>query len=142
MDPVTALPKLYAIAWLVPLASFALIVLFGPRMGKAGSKAGWLATGAILTSCALSLFALFFVWLPHYKLAPGRAQRGSCQRFARRRRRHRRATRTPKSPRSTGTPRAMPRPMNMLPVSTRLPTASPASSRSPATGTRWASSVR
>ena len=68
MDPVTLLPKLYAAAWLVPLASFALIVLFGPRMGKAGKGAGYLATAAILTSCALSLFALFFVWLPKYDL--------------------------------------------------------------------------
>jgi NADH-quinone oxidoreductase subunit L len=68
MDPITTLPTLFAIAWLLPLASFALIVLFGPRMGKAGSKAGWLATAAILTSCALSLFALFFVWLPNYEI--------------------------------------------------------------------------
>jgi NADH-quinone oxidoreductase subunit L len=70
MDPITALPKLLGAAWLIPLVSFALIVFFGPRMGKAGGKAGWVATGAILTSCALSLFALFFVWLPNYKL-PG-----------------------------------------------------------------------
>ncbi len=69
MDPITALPKLLGAAWLIPLVSFALIVFFGPRMGKAGSKASWVATGAILTSCLLSLFAMFFVWLPHYKLA-------------------------------------------------------------------------
>ena len=66
MDPVTTLPKLLGLAWLLPLASFTLIVFFGPRMGKAGSKAGYLATAAILTSCALSLFSLFFVWLPAY----------------------------------------------------------------------------
>jgi proton-translocating NADH-quinone oxidoreductase chain L len=66
MDPVTTLPILLAAAWLVPLASFALIVLFGPRMGKAGYLAGYVATGAILTSCVLSVFALFFVWLPNY----------------------------------------------------------------------------
>jgi proton-translocating NADH-quinone oxidoreductase chain L len=70
MDPITTLPKLLGIAWLLPLASFTLILFFGPRMGKAGSKAGYLATAAILTSCALSLFALFFVWLPNYAL-PG-----------------------------------------------------------------------
>ncbi len=69
MDPITVLPKLLGAAWLIPLASFALIVFFGPRMGKAGSKASWVATGAILTSCLLSVFALFFVWLPNYKLA-------------------------------------------------------------------------
>ncbi|MEX2114882.1 MAG: NADH-quinone oxidoreductase subunit L [Pirellulales bacterium] len=70
MDPITALPKLLGAAWLIPLASFALILFFGPRMGKAGAKAGWVASGAILTSCLLSLFALFFVWLPNYML-PG-----------------------------------------------------------------------
>ena len=70
MDPVTALPKLLAIAWLLPLASFALIVLFGPRMGKAGIGAGWLATLAIGSSCVLSLVALFGVWLPHHGAMP------------------------------------------------------------------------
>jgi NADH-quinone oxidoreductase subunit L len=70
MDPITTLPNLLGLAWLLPLASFALIVLFGPRMGKAGSMAGWLATGAISTSCLLSLVALFFVWLPSYELPP------------------------------------------------------------------------
>jgi NADH-quinone oxidoreductase subunit L len=70
MDPVSALPKLLGLAWLLPLASFALIVLFGPRMGKAGKGAGYVATGAILGSCLLSLFALFCVWLPNYEL-PG-----------------------------------------------------------------------
>ena len=54
----------------MPLASFTLIVFFGPRMGKHGQGAGYLATGAIATSCALSLFALFFVWLPNYDMPP------------------------------------------------------------------------
>src|SRR3954452_2839853 len=70
MDPVSILPKLLAAAWLIPLASFVLIVFFGPRMGKAGNKAGYVATAAIGTSCALSLFALFFVWLPNYGVPP------------------------------------------------------------------------
>ncbi len=70
MDPVSTLPVLLGLAWLVPLASFALIVFFGPRMGKHGQGAGYLATGAILTSCLLSLFALFFVWLPNYDMPP------------------------------------------------------------------------
>ena len=39
MDPTTALPKLLAIAWLLPLASFALIVLFRPADGQGGQ--GW-----------------------------------------------------------------------------------------------------
>ncbi|MEX2317444.1 MAG: NADH-quinone oxidoreductase subunit L [Pirellulales bacterium] len=68
MDPVSTLPVLFGLAWLLPLASFALIVLFGPRMGKAGIKAAYVATGAILASFVLSVFALFFVWLPNYDL--------------------------------------------------------------------------
>ncbi|MEX0678622.1 MAG: NADH-quinone oxidoreductase subunit L [Pirellulales bacterium] len=68
MDPVSTLPTLFGLAWLLPLVSFALIVLFGPRMGKAGIKAGYVATGAILASFVLSAFALFFVWLPNYDL--------------------------------------------------------------------------
>ncbi|MEX0977999.1 MAG: NADH-quinone oxidoreductase subunit L, partial [Pirellulales bacterium] len=68
MDPDRTLPILFGLAWLLPLASFALIVLFGPRMGKAGIRAGYVATGAILASFVLSAFALFFVWLPNYDL--------------------------------------------------------------------------
>lgn len=70
MDPASTLPVLLGLAWLVPLASFTLIVFFGPRMGKHGHGAGYLATGAILTSCLLSLIALFFVWLPNYDFPP------------------------------------------------------------------------
>ena len=40
----TILPILLGAAWLLPLGSFALIVLFGPRMGRAGRCAGYLAT--------------------------------------------------------------------------------------------------
>ena len=65
MNP-TVLPYLLATAWLLPLLSFTIILFFGARMGKAGRGAGVLATGAILTSCVLSLFALFFVWLPNH----------------------------------------------------------------------------
>ncbi len=64
MAPVSTLPTLLAAAWLIPLASFVLILFFGPRMGKAGKYAGYLATAAIGTSCAISLFALLLVWLP------------------------------------------------------------------------------
>jgi proton-translocating NADH-quinone oxidoreductase chain L len=64
MAPVSTLPTLLATAWLLPLASFTLILFFGPRMGKAGKYAGYLATAAIATSCAISLFALLLVWLP------------------------------------------------------------------------------
>src|SRR5688572_15107796 len=58
----TALPMLLGIAWLLPLASFALIVLFGPRMGKHGVLAGYVATGAIVGSFVLSAAALV-LWL-------------------------------------------------------------------------------
>ncbi len=70
MDPVSTLPVLLGLAWLVPLASFTLILFFGPRMGKHGQGAGYLATAAIGTSCLLSLIALFFVWLPNYDMPP------------------------------------------------------------------------
>jgi len=56
------LPKLLCIAWLLPLASFTLIVLFGPRMGKRGVLASYVATGAILGSFILSAVA-FVSWL-------------------------------------------------------------------------------
>jgi NADH-quinone oxidoreductase subunit L len=71
VDPTTALlPKLLAIAWLLPLASFVLILLFGPRMGKAGKGGGYLATAAIGGSCLLSFIALFGVWLPKHGPMP------------------------------------------------------------------------
>ncbi len=61
------LPMLLLIAWLAPLASFAVILMIGPRMGKAGHCAGYLATGAIITSFVLSMFALVG-WLSHHPL--------------------------------------------------------------------------
>jgi len=66
----SSLPMLLALAWLIPLASFAMIVVAGPRMGRAGRWAGYLATLAIGTSCALSVVALFGVWIPHHGGAP------------------------------------------------------------------------
>ena len=62
MDINSALPLLLALAWLLPLASFVLILLFGPRMGRAGNKAAHVATAAIVTSCVLSFTALV-LWL-------------------------------------------------------------------------------
>jgi NADH-quinone oxidoreductase subunit L len=71
MNP-SLLPKLLMLAWLLPLASFTLILFFGARMGKAGRGAGILATVAIGGSCLLSLTALLGVWLPnHGARAPG-----------------------------------------------------------------------
>jgi NADH-quinone oxidoreductase subunit L len=58
MDLAETLPVLLGIAWLLPLASFVVIVLFGSRMGKHGEYAAWLATGAILTGFLLSVVAL------------------------------------------------------------------------------------
>ena len=58
----TTLPLLLATAWLLPLCSFALIVFFGPRMGRGGRYAAVVATAAIMASCALSLAALG-LWL-------------------------------------------------------------------------------
>ena len=56
------LPKLLCIAWLLPLASFVIILFFGPRLGKHGYLASYVATGAILGSFALS-FISFCAWL-------------------------------------------------------------------------------
>jgi NADH-quinone oxidoreductase subunit L len=65
------LPVLLGLAWLLPLASFVLILFFGPRMGRGGRCAGYLATTAILSSFVLSLTALA-CWLSVYPLAePG-----------------------------------------------------------------------
>lgn len=62
MDLAELLPKLLCLAWLLPLASFTLIVFFGPRMGKHGVLASYVATGAIVGSCVLSMASLF-MWL-------------------------------------------------------------------------------
>ena len=55
-------------AWLLPLASFVLIVFFGKRMGHGGKGAGYLATGAIVSGFVLSLTALV-CWLSVHPLA-------------------------------------------------------------------------
>lgn len=62
MNIESTLPLLLGAAWLLPLASFTLILLFGPRMGRAGNKAAHVATAAIMGGCALSLTALA-LWL-------------------------------------------------------------------------------
>ena len=71
MDPSEWLHVLLGWAVLSPLVSFALIVLFGPYMGKSGKGAGLVATFAIALACVLSLVALFAIWLPeHYPGSP------------------------------------------------------------------------
>jgi proton-translocating NADH-quinone oxidoreductase chain L len=62
MNLTTLLPTLLAAAWLLPLASFVLIVFFGRRMGHGGKAAGLLATAAIVCGFVLSLSALV-CWL-------------------------------------------------------------------------------
>ena len=59
------LPMLLGIAWLLPLASFTLIVLFGPRLGKHGVGAAYLATSAIVIGLVCSVIALAG-WLGKY----------------------------------------------------------------------------
>jgi NADH-quinone oxidoreductase subunit L len=59
------LSTLLGLAWLIPLASFAAILFFGPKMGPHGRNSAWVATGAIGTSLALSLFA-FGTWMVNH----------------------------------------------------------------------------
>ena len=47
---------------LLPLISFWIILILGPRLGKHGSSAGYVATGAILGSLLLVLIAAS-IWL-------------------------------------------------------------------------------
>jgi len=61
MAPDASLPLLLGLAWLLPLVSFTIIVLFGPKLGKAGILASYLATGAIICSFLLSITA-FGIW--------------------------------------------------------------------------------
>ncbi|MGA2035951.1 MAG: proton-conducting transporter membrane subunit [Thermoguttaceae bacterium] len=72
MDLAKALPALLGLAWLLPLVSFTLIVLLGPRMGRGGRGAGYLATLAIILAFALSLVALVG-WISTPSPSPGQA---------------------------------------------------------------------
>ena len=67
MEFASLLPLLLALAWLLPLGSFALILVIGPRMGRGGRCAGYVATLAIVSALALSIAALA-VWLLHHPL--------------------------------------------------------------------------
>lgn len=70
MNLETALPTLLGIAWLLPLASFVLILFFGRHMGKHGKGASYVACAAIMTACVLSLISLCG-WLGEHPLASG-----------------------------------------------------------------------
>ena len=53
------IPMLLGFAVLLPLLSFVAILIAGPRMGKAGGAAAWVATLAIVGACVLSFISLF-----------------------------------------------------------------------------------
>ena len=54
MGAVEAIPTLLGIAVLLPLVSFGLIVLFGPKMGPHGKFAAYVACSAIIAGFVLS----------------------------------------------------------------------------------------
>ncbi|PHS07513.1 MAG: NADH-quinone oxidoreductase subunit L [Blastopirellula sp.] len=60
--PDQILPILLGLAVLAPLASFVIILLFGPNLGKQGVGGAYVATGAIVCSAILSFLA-GFIWL-------------------------------------------------------------------------------
>ena len=68
MDLAATLPLLLCLAWLLPLGSFGVIVLFGPRLGRRGIGAGYLATLAIMASFVLSLIATL-AWVAQHPVA-------------------------------------------------------------------------
>lgn len=61
MDPAHVLPLLLGVAVLAPLASFFIILVCGPRLGKHGQSAASVSIIAILISAVCS-FAAFGVW--------------------------------------------------------------------------------
>jgi len=73
MDLDRILPISLGLAWLLPLASFGLIVFLGPRMGKGGRCAGYVATLAIIVSFILSAAALGFWIVEHPLMAAAQA---------------------------------------------------------------------
>ncbi|MBC8355629.1 MAG: NADH-quinone oxidoreductase subunit L [Planctomycetes bacterium] len=73
MDPGQYLPMLLGLAVFLPLGSFFVILVFGPRMGKAGEHAASLATAAIGSAAILS-FASLAIWLSSHR--PGAESHG------------------------------------------------------------------
>jgi NADH-quinone oxidoreductase subunit L len=68
MDAGNLIPTLLGLAVILPLVSFFAILIFGPKMGKAGENAGYVATAAIGSAGVLSFIALAS-WL--YAHPPG-----------------------------------------------------------------------
>ena len=66
MDSTKLLVPLLSIAWLAPLASFAVLAIGSPWFARAQRLAAGIATGAILLAAAASHAALWLVWLPTY----------------------------------------------------------------------------
>jgi proton-translocating NADH-quinone oxidoreductase chain L len=72
------LPTLLLIAWLLPLASFAIICIgysipqmLGIRVRYSTQKyAGYIAIAAIVGACVLSMTAMFGYWLPAHPIPP------------------------------------------------------------------------
>ena len=69
MEAASTLPNLLTTAWLVPLASFIVILFAGKYMGGHGKFAGHWASLSIGLSFLLSLVALLSTWLPNHPLA-------------------------------------------------------------------------
>jgi len=71
MDLGSTLSTLLGVALVLPLVSFVIILLLGPRMGKGGVMAAYVATGAIMSAGFLSFISLG-LWLYHHgAAAPG-----------------------------------------------------------------------
>ena len=72
MGAAQAIPTLLGIAVLLPLASFGLLVFFGPRLGPNGKFAGYVACAAIGSGFVLSVLSLWF-WLDRHHLPAAHA---------------------------------------------------------------------
>ena len=73
MEAANWLPFLLGLAVLLPLVSFFAILIFGPRVGKAGESAAYLATGAIG-------FAAFLSWSESAQEQPRQRNGAAAQR--------------------------------------------------------------
>jgi NADH-quinone oxidoreductase subunit L len=73
MDPGNSISMLLGWAVVLPLCSFFVILVFGPRMGKAGEHAASLATAAIALASILSFISLA-IWLSSHR--PGGESHG------------------------------------------------------------------
>ncbi len=70
MELDSLLPTLLGLAWLLPLASFVIILFTGPRLGDHGKGAAGVATAAIVGSFLLSLVSLVS-WVSHHPVQAG-----------------------------------------------------------------------